>query len=106
MNMRPTVRMLNKFTGSGLLRSGNSRVSESGGFIFYSPRRQSRRSYYERVGGKVQLTPTLVAVCCIPIITFALGTWQIQRLQWKLKLIEDMNDKLSRDPMELPKKVK
>jgi SURF1 family len=43
---------------------------------------------------------------CMPIVCAGLGTWQIQRLQWKVNLIEDLHDKLSRDPMSLPRNVK
>ncbi|KAF9508249.1 hypothetical protein BS47DRAFT_1350563 [Hydnum rufescens UP504] len=42
---------------------------------------------------------------CMPIVCAGLGTWQIQRLQWKVNLIEDLHDKLSRDPMSLPRNV-
>ncbi|KAL5494942.1 SHY1 [Sanghuangporus weigelae] len=37
-----------------------------------------------------------------PILTFALGTWQIQRLKWKVNLIDDLQEKLQRPPIELP----
>ena len=42
----------------------------------------------------------------MPIVCAGLGTWQIHRLQWKVHLIEDLHDKLSRDPMSLPRNVK
>lgn len=41
-----------------------------------------------------------------PVVTFALGVWQIQRLQWKVNLIDELGVKLQRPPMELPGYVK
>jgi surfeit locus 1 family protein len=41
-----------------------------------------------------------------PIATFALGTWQVKRLKWKVNLIDELNDKLSREPMRLPRRIK
>src|SRR6266566_3489649 len=34
------------------------------------------------------LSPTFVALGLIPVLTFALGTWQVQRLRWKVDLID------------------
>jgi len=52
------------------------------------------------------LNPTLVALGLIPVLTFALGTWQVQRLKWKVDLIDKLSEKLQRDPIQLPNKVK
>lgn len=41
----------------------------------------------------------------IPIISFALGSWQIQRLEWKTNLIAKYEDRLVRDPLPLPPRV-
>jgi surfeit locus 1 family protein len=41
-------------------------------------------------------------VALIPITAFALGTWQVQRLDWKSKLIAKFEDRLVRDPLPLP----
>ncbi|XP_053229662.1 surfeit locus protein 1 isoform X1 [Podarcis raffonei] len=38
----------------------------------------------------------------IPIATFCLGTWQIQRRKWKLKLISDLEAKVAAEPIPLP----
>lgn len=38
----------------------------------------------------------------IPIVTFALGTWQIYRLKWKLQLIERLKEATKAPPVELP----
>jgi cytochrome oxidase assembly protein ShyY1 len=42
----------------------------------------------------------------MPIFTFGLGTWQLQRLQWKVNLIDEMQEKLEREPIGLPQHVK
>lgn len=41
----------------------------------------------------------------IPITAFALGTWQVKRLQWKTDLIARYEDQLIRDPLPLPPHV-
>ncbi|KAL4067381.1 SURF1 family-domain-containing protein [Scleroderma yunnanense] len=49
--------------------------------------------------------PTVLLLGFIPIFTFALGTWQLQRLQWKINLIDELEEKLERDPIHLPKRI-
>ncbi len=39
----------------------------------------------------------------IPILTFGLGCWQLQRRTWKLDLIEFLNKRTTVPPKELPK---
>ncbi|KIY69153.1 mitochondrial protein required for respiration [Cylindrobasidium torrendii FP15055 ss-10] len=51
------------------------------------------------------ITPTVVVVGCIPVLTFFLGTWQLQRLQWKVNLIDELTEKLQLAPLSLPRKV-
>jgi len=41
----------------------------------------------------------------IPIIAFGLGTWQVQRLDWKTKLVAKFEDRLVRPPLPLPPRV-
>ena len=48
----------------------------------------------------------MIVVGFIPIFTFALGTWQVQRLQWKVALIDELKEKLDREPMILPRHLK
>eukprot|EP00058_Branchiostoma_floridae_P007036 XP_002592524.1 hypothetical protein BRAFLDRAFT_118944 [Branchiostoma floridae] len=38
----------------------------------------------------------------IPAAAFGLGTWQVQRRQWKLDLIKDMEARTSRLPVHIP----
>ena len=41
----------------------------------------------------------------IPIATFGLGTWQIFRLQWKLNLIEKLETKTKKSPIDVPSDI-
>ncbi|KYM94491.1 Surfeit locus protein 1 [Cyphomyrmex costatus] len=42
------------------------------------------------------------SLLAIPVITFALGTWQIKRWKWKLDLIEKLKQRTSAEPIDLP----
>ncbi|KAK0065641.1 surfeit locus protein 1 [Biomphalaria pfeifferi] len=42
----------------------------------------------------------------VPLATFGLGTWQIQRREWKLKLIKEMEEKMQATPVPLPEDLK
>ncbi len=50
-------------------------------------------------------SPTTLVLGFIPIFTAALGYWQLKRLKWKVSLIEELEDKLSREPLRLPRNV-
>jgi len=52
------------------------------------------------------LSPYKLLLGFMPIFTFGLGTWQIYRLQWKLDLIQELEDQLAKEPMELPRLIK
>ena len=52
------------------------------------------------------LNTTMLVLGTIPVFTFALGTWQVQRLKWKVSLIDELTEKLEREPLSLPNKVK
>ena len=60
----------------------------------YKPRRDS------------WINPTILLVGFMPFFTFALGTWQLQRLQWKVALIDELEEKLQLPPLLLPPKIK
>ncbi|KAJ7170082.1 SURF1 family-domain-containing protein [Mycena filopes] len=51
------------------------------------------------------ITPTMVLLGFVPIFTFGLGTWQLQRLQWKVALIDELEEKLQLQPLSLPKRI-
>lgn len=41
----------------------------------------------------------------MPLFTFGLGTWQLQRLQWKLDMIDQLENKLHKEPVRLPARI-
>ncbi|EFE33835.1 uncharacterized protein ARB_07300 [Trichophyton benhamiae CBS 112371] len=43
-----------------------------------------------------------MARAIIPVTAFALGTWQVQRLEWKSNLIAKFEDRLIKPPLPLP----
>jgi surfeit locus 1 family protein len=53
-----------------------------------------------------RLTPTTAVLCFVPVLTGILGVWQLQRLQWKLGLIEEVDAAMAKDPMILPDEIK
>ncbi|KAI9888778.1 MAG: surf-like protein [Vezdaea aestivalis] len=47
----------------------------------------------------------LIILAIMPITAFALGTWQVQRLDWKSKLIAKFEDRLIKEPLPLPMRI-
>lgn len=45
-------------------------------------------------------------MCCLPLFSGYLGVWQLQRLEWKRKLIAEVESNMSKDPLILPNEVK
>lgn len=52
------------------------------------------------------ISPTFVLLGIVPVFTFGLGTWQLQRLKWKVNLIDELSEKLELPPLPLPRKIK
>lgn len=52
------------------------------------------------------MKPTMVLLGIMPIFTFALGTWQLKRLKWKIDLIDELEEKLQLQPLSLPPNIK
>ncbi|KAG6332590.1 hypothetical protein ID866_6496 [Astraeus odoratus] len=50
-------------------------------------------------------SPAVLLLGFIPVFTFGLGTWQLQRLQWKVNLIDELEEKLQREPILLPRRI-
>ncbi|KAJ2551290.1 surf-like protein, partial [Coemansia sp. RSA 1933] len=76
---------------------------------------KTRRAYSQRLGADDSVSDAewksrlyswkSVVMCTIPLIAFGLGTWQAQRLKWKLALLEEVNDRMHRRPIALPLRV-
>ncbi|KAL9099895.1 MAG: hypothetical protein Q9163_004670 [Psora crenata] len=49
--------------------------------------------------------PGLIILLLIPVTAFALGTWQVFRLQWKTELITKYEDRILKLPLPLPPQV-
>lgn len=81
-----------------LARSRRVHTEAPGAEQHYKPRYSNKP---ERV-----FSPTIVLMGVMPIAAFVLGTWQVGRLQWKLDIIKELEEKLSRDPLPLPNHVK
>ncbi|KAG0241922.1 surf-like protein [Actinomortierella wolfii] len=94
MSLRPTM------TPSSTTATAVAQVNK--GFRSYSTLRQAS---YNQSGRSRRWTPMAIALAFCPIITFGLGTWQVQRLRWKTDLIEMLEDRMSLDAMPLPRKV-
>lgn len=41
----------------------------------------------------------------IPVTAFALGTWQVRRLQWKTELLATLEDRILKPPLPLPPRI-
>lgn len=50
--------------------------------------------------------PITLILICAPILTGYLGVWQVQRLKWKVALIEEVDRNLAKDPIVLPNEIK
>ena len=42
-----------------------------------------------------------VLLWAMPVVSFGLGTWQVHRLQWKKSLIQQLEDRTMREPLEI-----
>ncbi|KAI4501310.1 hypothetical protein M0802_003683 [Mischocyttarus mexicanus] len=62
----------------------------------------TNQTLYEiRRNAKKPKSPYRHFLLIVPITTFLLGTWQLQRLQWKLKIIKDLETQINKDPVDL-----
>lgn len=50
--------------------------------------------------------PITIILAFAPILCGYLGVWQVQRLKWKLDLIDEIDHNLSKNPIALPAHVK
>lgn len=68
-------------------------------------RTQKQLSQNIEFSGKTSKKVFFGLLCLAPIITFALGSWQVKRLKWKNKLIAECEDRLTYKPIALPKNL-
>merc|ERR1712142_405700 len=71
-------------------------------FCLKKSKSQSVRLYQTRAGVKPKFDPSGLIFLVFPIGTFCLGTWQVQRREWKLGLIADLEEKTQSTPMPFP----
>lgn len=62
------------------------------------PHQKQKRPWYK--------SPVIYVLGTVPVATFALGVWQIRRLEWKVNLINEIDDQLRQAPLQLPRNVK
>lgn len=65
--------------------------------VYNRPQRPRRKPWYT--------SPVMYVLMVVPIFTFWLGNWQLRRLQWKLNLIDELDEKLRTEPLRLPRNV-
>ncbi|KAJ9116383.1 hypothetical protein QFC22_004824 [Naganishia vaughanmartiniae] len=70
-----------------------------------SVRQASSTTQYTTSSRNFKLTPTTAVLCFVPVLTGVLGLWQLQRLKWKLNLIEEVDTAMAKDPMILPNEI-
>ncbi|MCO5555726.1 hypothetical protein L7F22_009271 [Adiantum nelumboides] len=81
------------------IRSLSSSTAEYGEEYDDGPNQRAKRPprWYQR--------PAVWLLGAMPIVTLYLGIWQVKRLKWKLDLIDEMESKLKREPLSLPKNI-
>jgi len=74
--------------------------SQDGGepLIYNRPQRRKGKPWYK--------SPVLYVLAIVPMFTLWLGFWQLRRLKWKVSLMDELDDKLRRDPLRFPRNIK
>ncbi|EIW70274.1 hypothetical protein TREMEDRAFT_29452 [Tremella mesenterica DSM 1558] len=49
--------------------------------------------------------PTTILLLFVPLLTGALGVWQLKRLKWKLELIDEVEKNMSKEALILPSNI-
>ncbi|XP_075762063.1 surfeit locus protein 1 [Pelodiscus sinensis] len=89
----------NKFFGYPLIRAHSGLIQQNKEICLRPCRRRSSSA----ASGKTEEDDLLKwGLLLIPITTFCLGTWQVQRRKWKLKLIADLETRVASEPTPLP----
>ena len=74
--------------------------SEDGGepLVYNRPQKKRRKPWYT--------SPVMYVLAAMPFVTLYLGFCQMRRLKWKVNLIDELDDKLRREPLRLPRNIK
>ena len=59
------------------------------------------RLFAARNAGSSSKSGAPVLLWAMPVVSFGLGTWQVHRLQWKKSLIQQLEDRTMREPLEI-----
>ena len=70
--------------------------------VDWKPIRQSKASGSANERSSIYGKLFMGLLILMPIVSFGLGTWQVQRLRWKTHLISSAESKLALPPLELP----
>ena len=65
--------------------------------IYNRPQRRKPKPWYT--------SPILYVLAFLQCFAMYLGFWQLRRLKWKVSLIDELEDKLRRDPLPLPRNI-
>ena len=66
--------------------------------IYNRPQKRRGKPWYK--------SPVLYVLAVVPVFTLWLGFWQLRRLKWKVALMDELDDKLRRDPLRFPRNIK
>ncbi|XP_054989164.1 surfeit locus protein 1 isoform X2 [Sorex araneus] len=70
------------------------------------PPSRSSSSAAETPAAKAEADPALRwLLLVIPVTAFGLGTWQVRRREWKLKLIAELESRIRAEPVPLPAEI-
>ncbi|XP_015120257.1 surfeit locus protein 1 [Diachasma alloeum] len=72
------------------------------GRVYHQASLEHRPRKYQQNNEEEKIDAIGWMLIIIPIGTFALGTWQVQRRQWKLQLLKDLYEKVSSEPIPFP----
>lgn len=75
-----------------------------------------RRAFYSTSASDGESSPVFrpkrrfgfgtILLCTVPFVAFGLGTWQVQRLRWKVNLIQELHDRMAMRAIPLPRRIK
>jgi hypothetical protein len=69
--------------------------------FIYSPCNVVFRNFASKNARASLKGPAPLLLAAMPVISFGLGTWQVYRLQWKKSLIQQLEDRTMKEPLEI-----